>query len=76
MPGWRPGDPSPRGEARKFLGWYLDMLTRYQNWQVRALRRSYDGPVAMLYASWGMRPGDFDLGASRAFMRMASLSRK
>lgn len=61
VPGWRPGDPSPRGEAARFLDWYLDALAGFQNWQVDALRRAgFAGTVAMLYPSYGMRPGDFD----------------
>ncbi len=55
--GWRPRDPSPDGEAGKFLEWYLDSLTGYQNWQISTLRESYDGRVMMLYPSWGIRPG-------------------
>ncbi|MHA3702944.1 hypothetical protein ACXR2U_12270 [Jatrophihabitans sp. YIM 134969] len=58
---WRPGDPSPHGEAQRFLSWYLDALVDFQDWQVDALRAAgYRGPVAMLYPSHGMRPGDFD----------------
>lgn len=61
VPGWRPGDPSPHGEARRFLTWYLDALVDYQSWQFTALRTAgWAGPVAVLYPSWGMRPGDFD----------------
>jgi Beta-galactosidase len=60
-PWWRPGQPSPRGQAAKFLTWYLNSLTRYQNWQVAALRQAgYPGSAAVLYPSYGMRSGDFD----------------
>jgi hypothetical protein len=60
-PGWRPGDPSPNGEAALFLDWYLDKLTEFQNWQIAALRQAgYQGTAAVLYASWGMRDGDFE----------------
>ena len=59
VPGWRPGDPSPHGEARRFLAWYLGALTAFQNWQVQALRTAgWRGRIAMLYPSHGMRAGD------------------
>lgn len=58
--GWRPEDPSPDGEAGRFLEWYLDSLVEYQNWQISALRESYDGRIMMLYPSWGIRPGQID----------------
>ena len=57
---WKPGDPSPNGEARQFLDWYLQSLTSFQNWQIAMVRRSFAGTIAPLYASWGMREGDFD----------------
>jgi hypothetical protein len=57
-PGWKPGDPSPNGEATKFLNTYLAALAEYQNWQIQTVRKSYAGPIMVLYPSWGMRPGD------------------
>lgn len=69
-PGWRPGDPSPHGEARRFADWYLDALVDFQNWQVRAVRAAFSGPVMVLYPSAGLRPGQLeaavrdDLGGS------------
>ncbi len=57
VPAWRPGQPSPNGEAATFANWYLDALAVYQNWQIATLRQSYGGPLMMLYPSWGMRPG-------------------
>ena len=60
-PAWTPGDPSPNGEAALFLDWYLAKLTEFQDWQIAALRQGgYQGTAAVLYASWGMRDGDFD----------------
>ncbi|MFF5075769.1 beta-galactosidase [Actinoplanes sp. NPDC000266] len=60
VPGWKPGRPSPNGQAAKFLNWYLDALASYQNWQITALRQAgWAGTVAMLYPSYGMRAGDF-----------------
>lgn len=60
VPGWKPGMPSPAAEASRFLAWYLDRLTAFQNWQIATVRASFAGPIAVLYASWGMRSGDFD----------------
>jgi hypothetical protein len=59
--GWKPGSPSPNGEARKFLDWYLNGLRDFQNWQIATVRRYAPAPyIAVLCASYGMRPGDFD----------------
>jgi hypothetical protein len=61
VPNWRPGDASPNGEARAFLRWHLDAMTEFQNWQIGMMRQlGYQGPLMMLYPSWGIRPGDFD----------------
>jgi hypothetical protein len=57
-PNWRPGNPSPASEAKKFLDYYLNALVDFQNWQIQTVRKSYSGPIMMLYPSWGMRPGD------------------
>lgn len=32
VPWWRPGQPSPNGEALTFLTWYLGALVDYQDW--------------------------------------------
>ena len=60
VPSWHPGDPSPHGEAARFIAWYLDALTGYQTWQISMLRASYSGPIVMLYPSFGVRPGQLD----------------
>lgn len=60
VPDWRPGDPSPAGEAAKFLDTYLNTLVDYQNWQIATVRKSYAGWIMVLYPSWGIRPGDED----------------
>ncbi|MBS1369415.1 MAG: hypothetical protein HPZ91_05600 [Lentisphaeria bacterium] len=58
VPGWRPGDSSPGGEAAKFLEWYLDSLKNYHDWQIALVRRLYpEVPGGMMYPSWGIRPG-------------------
>jgi hypothetical protein len=60
-PLWRPAEPSPGGEAERFLDWYLGALAGYQNWQVEALRGAgYPGRIMMLYPSWGIRPGQLE----------------
>jgi hypothetical protein len=47
-------------QAGTFLNYYLDSVTDFQNWQVSTVRKAYPGKIAVLYASWGMRAGDFD----------------
>lgn len=55
---WRPGDPSPDGQADRFLNWYLDSLVGYQKWQVSMVREAgYSGRIMMLYPGWGIRSG-------------------
>ena len=56
VPGWKPGDPSPNGEASRFATWYMDQLVDYQAWQVATVRRSFAGRIMMLYPGWGIRP--------------------
>jgi glycosyl hydrolase family 42 (putative beta-galactosidase) len=50
-------------QARGFASWYLDRLVDFQNWQVRMVRRSYPGPIAVLYPSHGIASGDAALAA-------------
>lgn len=61
---WRPGEPSPNSEAKRFLDWHLQALVGYQNWQVATLRQSYGGKIMMLYPSWGIRPTQADAAVS------------
>lgn len=58
--GWIPGESSPSHQARDFLNWYLDSLVGFQNWQITTVRKSYSGPIMMLYPSWGIRPGQVE----------------
>jgi hypothetical protein len=59
--GWRPGEPSPDGEAGRFLNWYLNSLVDYQNWQVKTLRETgYAGKAMLLYPGHGIRPGQIE----------------
>jgi hypothetical protein len=55
-PTWRPCSPSPTGQASRFYDYYLRALQNYQAWQITSVRRTYDGPVAMLYPSIGFTP--------------------
>jgi hypothetical protein len=57
---WRPGQPSPAGQATKYLNWYLGRLADYGLWQAQIVRRQYPGTIGLLLPSWGMRPGDFE----------------
>lgn len=60
-PGWRPGDPSPNREAARFAEWHLEALRNYHDGQIALMRGLYpDTPLAMLYPSWGIRPGQLD----------------
>jgi hypothetical protein len=59
-PNWLPGQPSPNGEAKRFLEWYLDSLKGYEQWQIATLREHYTGPLMLLFPSWGIRPGEID----------------
>lgn len=55
---WRPGEQSPaHAHARAFLRWYLGALQNYHDWQIATARKYTDAPLAMLYPSWGLRPG-------------------
>jgi len=60
VPDWRPGQPSPHGEARHFLNWYLDALVNYQGWQIREVHRRFKGRLMVLYPGWGVRPGQIE----------------
>lgn len=60
VPGWKPGDPSPDGQAAAFLSWYWNSLTNYEQWQINAVRTNYRGPILVLYPGWGIRPGQYN----------------
>jgi hypothetical protein len=59
VPGWKPGQASPNGEAEKFINWYFDALVDYQNWQIHTVRKYFHAPrpLLVLYPNWGTRPG-------------------
>jgi hypothetical protein len=52
--GWIPGQASPdHASAREFLNWYMESMENYHDWQITTLRKSYSGPLLMLYPSTG-----------------------
>lgn len=60
VPGWRPGDPSPRDEARRFYLWYVDNLTNYFSFMLGEIRQYYSGYVAPVTPGGGMWDGLVD----------------
>jgi hypothetical protein len=59
FPSWRPGQPSPNGEAAAVLGWYLEERAAFAKWQFDQVRlAAYGGMVHMLLPGWGIRPGN------------------
>lgn len=58
-PGFKPGDDNTDA-ARAFANWYMHALKNYHDWQIETVRRHYDGALAMMYPSWGIRPGQLD----------------
>lgn len=66
VPGWKPGEPSPDHDAaRRFANWYIDALRDYHDWQISTVRALHPGRLAMLYPSWGLRPGQLDAAIAR-----------
>jgi hypothetical protein len=57
VPGWRPGQPSPNGEARAFYYWYVDNLTATFNFVFNEVRRYYAGYVAPVTPGVGIWDG-------------------
>jgi hypothetical protein len=64
VPGWRPGRPDDSRAATVFLGWYLDALTDFQNWQIATVRQHFAGPVAVLYPDVGLRADELARAAA------------
>ena len=60
VPNWRPGQPSPNGEARRFYEWYLQNLIKTVNWQHSVIRRHYQGKILQLFAGIGVRPAGYE----------------
>lgn len=56
VPQWRPGDPSPNDEARRFYEWYLNGLIDAVNWQHNVIRRQFNGNILQLFPGLGVRP--------------------
>lgn len=57
VPGWMPGQPSPRGEAQKFYNWYVDNLVNTFNFQLTEIRKYFSGYVAPVTPGAGMHGG-------------------
>ncbi len=56
VPGWVPGTSNGRHEdARRFLDWYIRALKHYHDWQIDLVGGLFEGRMAMLYPSWGIR---------------------
>ncbi|MEX2382313.1 MAG: hypothetical protein WD490_08020 [Opitutales bacterium] len=61
VPGWIPGSPEGDADApRLFITWMLESLQHYHDWQIQTVREHYDGPLMMLYPSWGLRSGQLE----------------
>ncbi len=61
VPDWKPGETSPNNEsARQFINWYISSLSNYQNFQIATIRQYFDGLLNILYADWGVRPGQIE----------------
>jgi len=76
VPGWLPGTASADHlAAKRFVGWYLECLRNYQEWQIATVRRWYAGDLCMLYGSWGLRPGRLDEALSGDLGGRASCER-
>ncbi len=56
VPGWRPGQPSPNGEAGRFYNWYVDNLAGTFNFLLGEIRHYFAGYVAPVTAGGGMAP--------------------
>lgn len=63
--GWKPGSPSAKGEAGRFLEYYLGALEKFQSWQIATVRRAFAGPLIVLHPSWGLRPGQVQGAVAR-----------
>jgi hypothetical protein len=61
VPSWTPGAASANHDsARRFADWYMESLQNYHDWQITTVRQLYSGKMAMMYPSWGVRPGQLD----------------
>jgi hypothetical protein len=57
VPGWRPGQPSPNGEAQTFYHWYVDNLAGTFDFFLGEIRRYYAGYVAPVTPGMGIWDG-------------------
>ena len=65
VPGWRPGQPSPNGEARTFYYWYVDNLAGTFTFLFNEIHRYYNGYIAPTTPGQGIWDGSADQLISR-----------
>jgi hypothetical protein len=58
VPNWRPGQPSPNGEAQRFYNWYVDNLVNTFSFFQTEIRRYYGGYIAPVTPGTGMWDGN------------------
>lgn len=56
VPGWKPGDASPAGQATTFWTWYVGQLVSTVNYLQTQIRLAYSGPIQQLMPGQGVRP--------------------
>lgn len=56
VPGWKPGDASPSGEATTFWAWYVGQLVSAMNYLQAHVRLAYSGAIHQLMPGQGVRP--------------------
>lgn len=56
VPGWKPGDASPNGEATTFWAWYVGQLVATANYLQSKVRLAYSGTIHQLMPGQGVRP--------------------
>jgi hypothetical protein len=60
VPNWRPGQPSPNGEAQTFYNWYIQHLIDTVNWQQDVVRQYYKGYLLQIFTGQGVRPSQWN----------------
>ncbi|MEO5953087.1 MAG: hypothetical protein ABIQ44_11535, partial [Chloroflexia bacterium] len=65
VPGWRPGQASPNGEAQQFYYWYVDNLVNTFDFFRTEIRRYYQGYIAPVTPGVGMSSGNVSQLVSR-----------
>jgi hypothetical protein len=55
--GWVPGQCCA-AQAQQFYSYYSQSLINYENWQIQTFRSHFSAQIEILFAGWGLRPGD------------------